>query len=76
MSVTQQIDAIRALGTDPLKRLVIPRLLALLLMCPLLTVMADLIGIMGGMVLSQFELNLNSDYYFHQAIMVMAPNDL
>ncbi|MCB0416396.1 MAG: ABC transporter permease [Bdellovibrionaceae bacterium] len=75
MSVTQQIDAIRALGTDPLKRLVIPRLLALLLMCPLLTVMADLIGIMGGMVLSQFELNLNADYYFHQSIMVMAPND-
>ncbi len=75
MSVTQQIDAIRALGTDPVKRLVIPRLLALLLMCPLLTVMADLVGIFGGMILSKYELYLNPTFYFHQAIVASSPND-
>ncbi len=75
MSVTQQIDAIRALGTDPVKRLVVPRILALLLMCPLLTVMADLVGIFGGMILSKYELYLNPTFYFHQAIVASNPMD-
>jgi phospholipid/cholesterol/gamma-HCH transport system permease protein len=48
MVVTQQIDALRALGTDPIRKLVIPRLLALLFMLPLLTVAADVLGILGG----------------------------
>jgi phospholipid/cholesterol/gamma-HCH transport system ATP-binding protein len=48
MVVSQQIDAMRALGSDPLKKLVTPRLLALIIMLPLLTVAADLFGIIGG----------------------------
>lgn len=75
MSVTQQIDAIRALGTDPIKRLVIPRMLALLLMCPLLTVLADLIGVVGGMVLSYYELHINMAFYYHQGIVSLQPSD-
>ncbi|MEP6924718.1 MAG: ABC transporter permease [Pyrinomonadaceae bacterium] len=48
MVVSQQIDAIRALGTDPVRKLVTPRLLALLTMLPLLTVAADVVGLIGG----------------------------
>ncbi|NNE65771.1 MAG: ABC transporter permease [Pyrinomonadaceae bacterium] len=48
MQVSQQIDAMRALGTDPYRKLVAPRMLALFLMLPLLTVAADLFGILGG----------------------------
>ncbi|HEY8228602.1 MAG TPA: ABC transporter permease [Pyrinomonadaceae bacterium] len=50
MVVSQQIDAMRALGTDPIKKLVAPRLLALLISLPLLTVLADVLGIFGGWV--------------------------
>jgi phospholipid/cholesterol/gamma-HCH transport system permease protein len=48
MVVSQQIDAMRALGTDPIRKLVMPRLIALLISLPLLTVLADVLGIVGG----------------------------
>ncbi|MGI8554852.1 MAG: MlaE family ABC transporter permease [Pyrinomonadaceae bacterium] len=48
MVVSQQIDAMRALGTDPLRKLVAPRIIALILMLPLLTVVSDVFGIIGG----------------------------
>lgn len=48
MSVSQQIDAMRALGTDPIRKLVAPRIIALLVALPLLTVLADVVGIGGG----------------------------
>jgi len=48
MTVSQQIDAMRALGTDPIRKLVVPRMLALILTLPLLTVLADVVGIGGG----------------------------
>jgi phospholipid/cholesterol/gamma-HCH transport system permease protein len=48
MTVSQQIDAMRALGTDPVRKLVAPRMLALLIALPLLTVIADCVGIGGG----------------------------
>src|SRR2546429_1988973 len=50
MVVSQQIDAMRALGTDPTRKLVAPRLIALLISLPLLTVIADMVGIGGGWV--------------------------
>jgi phospholipid/cholesterol/gamma-HCH transport system permease protein len=50
MVVSQQIDAMRALGTDPIRKLVAPRLFALLISLPLLTVLADVLGILGGWV--------------------------
>jgi phospholipid/cholesterol/gamma-HCH transport system permease protein len=50
MVVSQQIDAMRALGTDPIRKLVAPRLVALLISLPLLTVLADVLGIVGGWV--------------------------
>lgn len=75
MNVTQQIDAIRALGTDPIKRIVIPRFLALLIMTPLLTVLADIVGIFGGMFISTMELNIHPDFYFHEAIISLRTSD-
>ena len=52
MVVSQQIDAMRALGTDPVRKLVAPRILALVITLPLLTVVADIIGIGGGWAVS------------------------
>src|SRR3982750_1770744 len=50
MTVSQQIDAMRALGTDPVRKLVAPRIIALVITLPLLTVLADVLGIIGGRV--------------------------
>lgn len=76
MKVTQQIDAIRALGTSPIKRIVIPRLLACLLALPLLTLFADFIGMYGAMLVAQHELNINSEYFFSKAIETLRMTDL
>lgn len=75
MNVTQQIDAIRALGTDPIKRIVIPRVLAMLVMAPLLTVFADLVGIVGGLIISLTELNINADFYFYEGLASLKLTD-
>ncbi|MCY7347080.1 MAG: ABC transporter permease [Pyrinomonadaceae bacterium] len=63
MVVSQQIDAMRALGTDPNRKLVAPRLLALMLMLPLLTVAADIFGIIGGGIVASGIFNLDSNIY-------------
>ncbi len=68
MKVTQQIDAIRALGTSPIKRIVIPRLLASLIALPILTLFADYIGLFGSMIVCTKELAINSEYFFSKAI--------
>src|SRR5690242_7833408 len=56
MKVTEQIDAMRALGTDPVQKLVTPRLVAMIAMLPLLTIIADFVGIFGGWVVGHFVL--------------------
>src|SRR4051812_20415755 len=68
MKVTQQIDAIRALGTSPIKRIVIPRLLASLIALPILTLFADYIGLFGSMIVCTKELAINSEYFFSKSI--------
>lgn len=75
MKVTQQIDAIRVLGTDPIKKIVVPRVLGMLIMTPLLSIMADMIAIAGGMVISFHELNIHYDYYFHEGIISLRLSD-
>jgi phospholipid/cholesterol/gamma-HCH transport system permease protein len=63
MVVSQQIDAMRALGTDPNRKLVAPRLIALIFMLPLLTIAADIFGIIGGGIVASGIFNLpTSDY--------------
>jgi len=59
MVVSQQVDAMRALGTDPVKKLVAPRIIALIFMLPLLTVVANLAGIIGGGIASKYIFNLD-----------------
>lgn len=61
MVVSQQIDAMRALGTDPNRKLVAPRIIALVFMLPLLTVAADIFGLIGGGIVASGIFNL--DYY-------------
>ena len=56
MKVTEQIDAMRALGTDPIQKLVTPRLIATCVMLPLLTIIADFVGMFGGWVIAGFFL--------------------
>ncbi|WP_144987759.1 MlaE family ABC transporter permease [Gimesia aquarii] len=65
MRVTEQIDALRALGADPIHYLVVPRFLACCLLIPLLTVIADAIGILGGWFFSTQVLGVESFYYWH-----------
>ncbi len=64
MKVTEQIDAMRALGTDPIQKLVKPRLIATMVMLPLLTVIADFVGMFGGFIISQLFLNLTPRLYW------------
>jgi phospholipid/cholesterol/gamma-HCH transport system permease protein len=63
MVVSQQIDAMRALGTDPIRKLVAPRLFALLISLPLLTVLADVLGIFGGWVTAILLYNVSSSVF-------------
>src|ERR671912_2757284 len=63
MVVSQQIDAMRALGTDPVRKLVAPRMLALLVSLPLLTVLADVLGIFGGWVTAVLLYSVSSSVF-------------
>ena len=62
MAVTEQIDAIRCLGADPVRKLVMPRVVAMTLIMPLLTVLADLIGCFGGGLISMLQVDLTGQY--------------
>src|ERR671929_2314345 len=64
MKVTEQIDAMRALGTDPIQKLVTPRMIATAVVLPLLTIIADFIGMFGGFIIAKFVLNLESSQYW------------
>jgi len=67
MKVTEQIDAMRALGTDPIQKLVTPRLIATCVVLPLLTIIADFVGIFGGFLVALFMLNLTGAQYWNNA---------
>jgi len=73
MRVTEQIDALTALGANPIHYLVVPRFLACFLLIPLLTIIADVVGIMGGWMFSTQVLGIDSyHYWFHTYNFVMA----
>jgi phospholipid/cholesterol/gamma-HCH transport system permease protein len=71
MQVTEQIDAMRALGTDPTKKLVTPRLYATIIMSFFLTIISDAIGIAGGAFVAIFMLGQDGSQYFHTAYQVL-----
>jgi phospholipid/cholesterol/gamma-HCH transport system permease protein len=64
MVVTDQINALRALGTDPIRKLVIPRVLAGVFMTPVLTVIADTVGVLGGWLVAVYQLRVASSLYW------------
>lgn len=67
MKVTEQIDAMRALGTDPTKKLVTPRVIASVVMLFFLTIISDLVGLAGGWLLSALLLHIDSSQYWSYA---------
>ena len=75
MVVAQQVDALRALGTSPIKVIVIPRVLACLIGVPLLTAIGNAIGILGGLIVGVTELGLDPNFYFQKALGAAALSD-
>jgi phospholipid/cholesterol/gamma-HCH transport system permease protein len=76
MIVTEQVDAMRAMGTDPVRKLVTPRMVATVLMLPLLTAMADFLGLIGGYLVSFFTLRLGAVTFWTRAIDILDFSDL
>jgi phospholipid/cholesterol/gamma-HCH transport system permease protein len=64
MKVTEQIDAMRALGTDPIQKLVTPRMAATAVVLPLLTIISDFVGMFGGFIIGYFLLHLTPGQYW------------
>ena len=76
MRVSEQIDAMRALGTDPIRKLVTPRLVACVFMLFFLTILSDACGIAGGSVVSVLLLKLNGSAFFHTGYMSLEYGDV
>lgn len=76
MKVTEQIDAMRALGTDPIQKLVTPRMVATCVMLPLLTIIADFVGMFGGYIIAFFSLGLTTSQYWRGAYQALEYNDI
>jgi phospholipid/cholesterol/gamma-HCH transport system permease protein len=75
MQVTEQIDAMRALGTDPLKKLITPRVVSTIVMLVFLTIISDGLGILGGGWISS-SLGINLSQYFHMAYQSLRYPDI
>jgi len=76
MQVTEQIDALRAEGTDPIKKLVTPRLVASVIMVPVLTVITNGIALLGGFVIAHFYLSIDPYFYWTWAFEALRLHDL
>ncbi len=76
MVVSEQISAMRALGTDPSRRLVTPRVIAMIIMLPLLTIICDAVGMMGGWVIASYKLLISSNQYWSDAMNALQFSDV
>src|SRR3989440_3933819 len=76
MKVTEQIDAMRALGTDPTKKLVTPRVVSSVVMLFFLTIISDLVGLTGGWVVSVLLLGLDSYQFWNQSYQYLEAQDV
>jgi phospholipid/cholesterol/gamma-HCH transport system permease protein len=76
MVVTDQINALRALGTDPIRKLVVPRILAGFFMAPLLTIVADFVGIFGGWIVARFQLQVPTGLYWSSILKGLYVQDV
>lgn len=76
MVVTDQINALRALGTDPIRKLVVPRVIAGILMAPVLTVIADFVGIVGGWIVATLQLQVATGLYWSSVTQALFMQDV
>jgi phospholipid/cholesterol/gamma-HCH transport system permease protein len=76
MQVTEQIDAMRALGTDPTRKLVTPRVVSTVVMLFFLTIISDAVGVLGGGMVAIFLLGLDGLQYFHTAYQTLRYMDV
>jgi phospholipid/cholesterol/gamma-HCH transport system permease protein len=75
MKVTEQIDAILALGADPIRKLIVPRVVATVIILPLLVVLADFVGILGGMAISLMEMDVSAVFYLDSVLSAVKLHD-
>jgi phospholipid/cholesterol/gamma-HCH transport system permease protein len=76
MLVTEQVDAMRAMGTDPSRKLISPRVLATLIVMPLLVAISVFVGLLGGMLASVFSLRLSATTFWQRAIAILQFSDI
>jgi phospholipid/cholesterol/gamma-HCH transport system permease protein len=76
MKVTEQIDAMRALATSPIKKLVVPRVLATIVMMPVLTILADAVGLFGGYFIAVSQLGVSGEFFYNSLMQNTALGDL
>lgn len=76
MRVSEEIDALETMGVDPVRYLVAPRFLALFFMVPCLTILSNLIGIMGGYIIGHFTLDIDTTYYFSRTFEALVLKDI
>jgi phospholipid/cholesterol/gamma-HCH transport system permease protein len=76
MKVTEQIDALRSMAADPVKKLVVPKLIATLVMLPALTILGDLLGVFGGLLISVSHLNLSARFYLNDVLQALTLSDI
>src|SRR2546428_12839991 len=76
MKVTEQIDAIRAMAASPVRKLVVPKVLAIAIMLPVLVVFADFVGIMGGLIMAVFTLNQPAGVYMQHVVQAVSVQDV
>ncbi len=76
MLVSEQIDAMRAFGTDPIRKLVLPRLVATVSTLPVLTILSDFFGILGGFFISYYTVRLTSEQYWTSVYQTLTVQDV
>ena len=76
MAVTEQIDALRALAADPVRKLVVPRVGALVLILPILTILADTVALFGGLLMSIMEIGQSRVYFMSHVIGALGFSDI
>jgi len=76
MTVTEQIEALKAFAVNPVKYLVVPRFMALIVMLPVLTIFADIIGIMGGFVICVYKLYIDPSLYYTMVTQALTMKDI
>jgi phospholipid/cholesterol/gamma-HCH transport system permease protein len=75
MKVSEQVDAIRALGADPVQKLVLPRVIAATLTLPMLTVMANLLGVFGGLAIAATQFHIAPNFYLQTILNIVTVED-